>query len=980
MRPVTALGFATCLFFSRAPAARAQLSTIETPDLRLVYQNPTQSYLAPHIARCFVNSQRFHTDLFKYKPSEKVTVVLNDFSDFGNAGARAVPRNFVTIDIAPLSFAYETITANERMNMLMNHELVHVATVDESAGGDRFFRALFRGKVLPTSDHPETILYSYLTAPRASAPRWYTEGIAVFMDTWMAGGVGRAQGAYDEMVFRSMVRDKSRFYDPLGLVSEGNKVDFKLESTSYLYGTRFMSYLADRYSPQSLIEWASRDEASKAYYGSQFRKVFGLSLAKAWRDWTLWEQEFQKTNLDTIRHYPTTPFKDLSGRALGAVSRAYLDPGTQKLYAAFNYPGVVSHVGAISLKDGSVERLIDVKGPEHFTVTSLAYDPDGKTLFYTADNNALRDLRALDPATTKARTLIKDARVGELVFNRIDRSLWGVRPFNGICTLVRIPFPYQEWHQVYSWPYGTVVYDLDLSRDGQMLSASLGEITGRQGLRVMKVQSLLAGDAAPAASFDFGTAIPSNFVFSPDGKYLYGSSYYTGVSNIFRYDLASGALEAVTNTETGFFRPLPTGVDSLIVFRFTGEGFVPASIKAQPLQDVSAITFLGQQIAEKHPVVKQWLAGSPAAIPLDSLVTRKGSYRSVKSLGLESLYPVVEGYKDRPAYGLALNFSDPVELNRASLSAAYTPSAELPEKERLHLRAQYQRYDVRVDFKLNAADFYDLFGPTKTSLKGHSLRVGYLKSLVYDAPRKLDLAVDAAYYGDLERLPDFQNVPTSFDRLLATRARLSYRNFRHSMGYVDEEKGVGWDVVFAGDRVRGKTFPKLLSNLDLGLALPLRHSSLWLRTSAGYSHVDDRDEPFANFFFGGFGNNWVDHREEKRYREWYSFPGVELNELGGTNYAKSMLEWNLPPVRFRRAGSPGFYLTWARPALFASGIVTNLDERSLRTVVSNVGAQIDFRFVALSRLDLTLSVGHARAFEDGKRARHETMVSVKVLR
>ena len=72
----------------------------------------------------------------------------------------------------------------------------------------------------------------------------------------------------------------------------------------------------------------------------------------------------------------------------------------------------------------------------------------------------------------------------------------------------------------------------------------------------MKVESLLAGDVTPVATFDFGAATPSNFVFSPDGQYLYGSSYYTGVSNIFRYDLASGKLDAVSNTETGLL-PAP---------------------------------------------------------------------------------------------------------------------------------------------------------------------------------------------------------------------------------------------------------------------------------------------------------------------------------------------------------------------------------------------------------------------------------------
>ena len=68
----------------------------------------------------------------------------------------------------------------------------------------------------------------------------------------MAGGLGRAQGGYDEMVFRSMVRDNAPFYDPLGLVSEGTKIDFQVEVNSYLYGTRFMTWLARRYSPEQV--------------------------------------------------------------------------------------------------------------------------------------------------------------------------------------------------------------------------------------------------------------------------------------------------------------------------------------------------------------------------------------------------------------------------------------------------------------------------------------------------------------------------------------------------------------------------------------------------------------------------------------------------------------------------------------------------------------------------------------------------------
>jgi len=75
--------------------------------------------------------------------------------------------------------------------------------------------------------HPESLLYYYLTVPRATAPRWYQEGGAVFMETWLSGGVGRAQGGYDEMVFRAMVHDGAKFYDPLGLVSRAPRSTFR---------------------------------------------------------------------------------------------------------------------------------------------------------------------------------------------------------------------------------------------------------------------------------------------------------------------------------------------------------------------------------------------------------------------------------------------------------------------------------------------------------------------------------------------------------------------------------------------------------------------------------------------------------------------------------------------------------------------------------------------------------------------------------
>ena len=500
---VIALGLLVCFTLLPSPTF-AQLSKQEGSRVRMVYFEGTEAYLVPYALRTFFNSLESQRKLLGYEPETDITVMLADFEDYGNAGVSILPRSFMMVQISPLSFAFETIAANERMNTIMNHELVHVATLDQTAARDRIFRKLFAGKVNAIAEQPETILYQYLTAPRTAAPRWFHEGIAVFIDTWMAGGMGRAQSGYDEMVFRSMVRDKAHFYDPLGLVSEGTKVDFQLQINSYLYGTRFMMWLANTYGPAKLLDWVKRQEGSRAYYATHFKHIFGRSLGDAWRAWIEWERGFQQTNLDSIRQHPTTPYKDVSRRPLGSISKAYYDEKAGKLYAAFNYPGVVAHVGSIDVATGNLERIVDIKGPVIYTVTSLTYDPQAQQIYYTTDNGAHRDLVRVDPRTGKTEQLMKDVRIGDLAFNRADKSIWGIRHLNGIATLVRIPPPYKQWDRVHSFAYGTVLYDLDVSPDGTRVSASFGEIDGKQNVRVFSTEKLLARDVTPELQFDFG--------------------------------------------------------------------------------------------------------------------------------------------------------------------------------------------------------------------------------------------------------------------------------------------------------------------------------------------------------------------------------------------------------------------------------------------------------------------------------------------
>ncbi|NNF16287.1 MAG: hypothetical protein HKN70_06040, partial [Gammaproteobacteria bacterium] len=666
-------------------------------------------------------------------------------------------------------------------------------------------------------------------------------------------------------------------------------------------------------------------------------------------------------------------------RELGSISRSYFDATNNTMIGAFRYPGVVAHTGVISLEDDTVRHLADIKGPMKYRVTSTAWDPDARTLYYTADNLAHRDLMAVNVDTGKARQLIKDGRIGDIVVNPADKSIWGLRHLNGIVSLVRIPPPYREWNLVYAWPYGSVAYEMDISPDGKLLSTSLGEIAGAQKFHVYETDALLDGVAEPVFEFDFGIAVPEGFVFSPDGKYIFGSSFYTGVSNIFRYEIATRELEAVSNAETGYFRPIPLDDGTLIIFEYTGKGFQPKRIDPVPLEDLSAIHFLGNEIATRHPVVRDWnVVRGLRDLNADDLITSRGKYEPFAQFKYDSGYPIIEGYKNSQGIGYHWQFRDPAQFHRFEATVAYTPDSDLQSSEKLHVNLEYHWLNTYARYWHNDSDFYDLFGPTKRSRKGDAFIVGYKKALIYDEPRELRFDSKLAYYTGLDTLPGNQNVQTfSFDEILSLDLGLHYTNTRKSLGAVDHEKGIRWDLVVSVDDSEFDTFIKPQVGLDAGFALPWKHSSIWFYNSAGTAN-GNRADPLSQHYFGGFGNNYVDNGEVKRYRQYDSFPGVNIDAIGGQKFVKSLVEWNLPPLRFRKAGTPSLFLSHARPAVFFGALTTD-PGKSFERTLTTMGAQIDFAFTLAHRLPMTLSVGYGVGIEDGNEIDNEWLLSLKIL-
>jgi len=392
--------------------------------------------------------------------------------------------------------------------------------------------------------------------------------------------------------------------------------------------------------------------------------------------------------------------------------------------------------------------------------------------------------------------------------------------------------------------------------------------------------------------------------------------------------------------------------------------------------DLGTVDLFGTQVVKAHPELKSWGVGSPAKVPLEEMITERGKYVGAKRVKLAASYPIVQGYKGSVSPGYLIHFEDPLQFNQVNVALSVSPFGNVDKGERLHAKFQYKTLNWNLRYFHNGADFYDIFGPVERSRKGDALIAEFNHTQIYDPPRQLDLFATGAVFLGLEKLPTAQNI-TSPKNILSFETGARYTNTRKALGGVDHEKGIAWRAISSVDFAEGNFYPKIHGGIDYGLPLPLPNSSVWVYAHAGTAW-GDKLNPLASFYFGSFRNNYVDERPEKRYREEESFPGFEIDEITARRFARLTGEINLPPIRFEELGTPAFYLSHLRPAVFAGGMATQ-DPEGDGHHYFDAGAQLDLNFNVAMRLPMVFSVGVAGGWADGEYRKTEWLASLKIM-
>lgn len=1006
---------AGCLLATSTVAFAQTIYQYKQTDATVCFFNKKESQYLPHLMRKYQLGKALHSQIWGSLPTEAPFMMMYDWSDDGNAGVSVLPNTNISIGTAPLNMSYFTGPTVERYDHLFKHEYTHVVMTDKTNRRDRFWRGLTGNKVVPESDFPLSTLWSYLDAPRWYAPRWYQEGIACFMETWLCNGAGRALGGYDEAYFRSTVKEGKDLYSVVGLETEGSTADFQQGGTAYLYGTRFINYLVLKYGYGRLIQFYNRTDDSKTFFASQFHKVYGKKLRQVWDEWQQYEQQHQQQNLEILSQYPvtkTTPIvtrkskcekasiadsteaiieKFMVPATFGSMSPLCIDDSAKVAYTAVFHEGDFEQIVSIDLTTGKVRKIANLDDGMMYQVAYLAHDRKNQRLIWTDRNTNMRGLQVYDLKKNKKVKHLKYQRLYDICYDNTNDCMYGIMSNQGVCSLIKYDSSLDNSEILYSFPFGVSVGDLDISHDGSCLVASILGTKGQHSLIMFNTKDLEEANFQYTTLKTLDDSNLSQFRFSADDSKLVGFSYYTGVPNIWSLDLESKEFNLLSNTLTGLFAPYLTADSTIYALQFSSDGMTPVRFDYQILKDANAVEYLGQKAYAANPdiarlsTLKETLPQISFGEVYDSIRT----YSPLKELKYQGAYPDISGFVDHsawndvtPVLGYHFDFYDPLALCSAKIYVGASPWSNHNWNHKFHagMELKYWRWTLAAEW--NPTSFYDLFGPRHSSRTGYSAYLEYNQSFTSQAPFTWSWGAAIAHYGGLDALPLYQNVSVDDDITSFQTASLYIggSKMRASLGAVTAESGYRWSLNTYSYLASGRLFPSITATWEQGTLLPFGHNNTgWLRATVGQL-LGDSESSFGNEYFGGFRNNYVDNGEVNRFKSTYAMPGAKIDQIGAHTFAKIMGDISFQPIRFNNFGALQCYPNFIQFNIFAIDLMTDQwgCDRDYHSNFVSIGAQVNTQLILFTHMRTTLSLGYARIFSDPLN-RGEFMISLKLL-
>ena len=637
--------------------------TLETPHFSIHYYSELEE-IAQRFAPTAEKVHEVLTKILKYQLDLKTQVVLLDTTDYGNGFTTVFPYPCITLYLADLGSNLSPYKYDDYLYYLFLHEYTHALHLDMAEGGPSLLRAIL-GRVI---------------FPNAMEPEFITEGLATYMEThYTNAGRGR-DPRWEAMIRMDVLENNLKSIDQAAV----NTVKWPMGHLRYLYGVKFLEYLAQTYGEDKLISFAHvyGDFLFSLGVDAAFVFVYGKNLSMLWNEWLDYlnsKFKMQKSKLGKLTepklltqtgYYNLKPKWSRDSRFIYYLQRN-----------ADDYP----QIRRLELASGRSEKVLEALVFDE----AFSFSPDGKYLLFSKADNfknfyTFKDLYLLDLENRNISRITEGQRASDPCFSPSGQAIIFVKNEKGSRRL-------QLWtifgiSDVTSFEPGVQYFSPSFSPDGKMVAVAKHTIDGRQKIYLIDLDSK---HEEILVNFDLSST-EANPCFAPGGDYIFFESDRTGIVNLYAYHLKSKKLYQITNVIGGAMMPdvSPDG-SKLAYVSYSSKGYDIAVMEVDPKQWTEVRSSASSAVVRaKNETEKQnrdvadadkqdyethdynpWPSLMPRFWIPDSYVTETGDHTSIYIGGMDPLQHNL----------YYLNFGYDFEGNYPSYTVYYVNNQFLPQ-------------------------------------------------------------------------------------------------------------------------------------------------------------------------------------------------------------------------------------------------------------------------------------------------------------
>lgn len=614
------------------------------------------------LAKIYLNeaerSHHYLSQIFSDIPS-KTIVILDNSTDLANGLATVFPRPQIEAFINPPPPLSTIDEYSFWPRDLILHEYTHILNMESTHGVPKILRTLFGSWV----------------KPNMFLPRWYTEGLAVEMESTFNEN-GRLKSSDYDALIRALYLGKKWGTENLSQINEVSIPSWPHGQRPYFYGALLMheiSLQSRSFNFQdSSFEYLNQRYSRRFPYfltnpiSDRLGKSFEQILADAYQRY----DQIVTKDIAKIKSQPPTRGSSISLKGVDNVRSINLSPDGKRLAVISDFKSLTTSWQILEKENGNFvaakrnkEKMdADTKDIDIGSTERISWFPDSKRLVFDGTHSYYHyynfsDLFIWDLETGIARRLTRGLRAREpsvspdskkIVYVSTDRGETFLNLINTDGTLAR---------RIYTPPTFARVSHPDFISNTEIVFAQKDE----HGDDHLQILDLSKGQITRTYN-----ALKNSKLPTVTKRGIVFTSTNSGVENLYLTSFDFKKTQILTNSLTRIQNgTLDPDENKILYSEMTAGG---ALLKMAPLQDFKTLPQIQQALAQDFPKSNN--------APAKEIASTEKNYHSLGYLFPQYIFPWVTLLPNGVVPSLYTTANDPLGFHSYLLSGYFDSRAK----------------------------------------------------------------------------------------------------------------------------------------------------------------------------------------------------------------------------------------------------------------------------------------------------------------